>query len=92
MILSSHYVIRDILHTFERGDAEEIKKVCDKYCARYRYDKELLEICGVIREKGIGSSKDEGYIKNLLEELLSSRSVESSGGTTLWYSDRRKLK
>jgi len=92
MILSSHYVIKDILHTVERRDVEEIKRICYKYTSRYRNDKELTRVCDivmrdidVIREKGL----DE--MKSRLEELLSVRKLDAAGGTGLWFADRRKI-
>lgn len=92
MILSSHYVIKDILHTVERRDVEEVKRLCEKYCERYQYDKELMGVCSIVSESNQGSlkEKDLSCMKKKLEELLSARKMDVSGGTSLWYSDRRK--
>ena len=76
----------------ESLDVEEIKKICAKYCERYEHDDELLQVCGMIKGKGQVSDKDMGVLKTNLEGLLASRGVESSGGTALWFSDRRKLR
>jgi hypothetical protein len=91
MILSSHYVLKDILHTLERRDLEETKKLCEKYCERYRNDQELIKACSLMSERA-GSLRDRNMseMKNKLEELLSARKMDVSGGTNLWYSDRRK--
>jgi len=93
MILSSHYVIKDVLHTVQRGDAEEIKKVCDKYCGRYRNDEGLAAVCSLIAEEDTGRLSEETLceIRTLLEDLLSVRKIDSHGGTGLWFSDRRKI-
>lgn len=94
MILSSHYVIKDILHTVENGDAGEIRKICDKYCDRYRNDEGLASVCGLISEEDVGqlSEKRLSEIRVRLQELLSARRLDVSGGTNLWFVDRRRLK
>ncbi|MFZ2454854.1 MAG: hypothetical protein WAX07_00025 [Candidatus Altiarchaeia archaeon] len=94
MILSSHYVIKDILHTVENGDAGEIRKICDKYCDRYRNDESLAAVCSLVSEEDSGrlSEKRLSEIRTRLQELLSVRRLDSSGGTNLWFVDRRKVK
>jgi hypothetical protein len=92
MILSSHYVIKDILHTLKRKDAEEVRKICSKYASRYRNDKELIAICEIVsKELEEITEKDFMDIEIRLEELASTRKLDNTGGTGLWYSDRRKL-
>ncbi|MBN2251208.1 MAG: hypothetical protein JW724_03945 [Candidatus Altiarchaeota archaeon] len=91
MILSSHYVIQDILRTVERKDLEEIKKTCTKYCRRYRNDEALAEVCSVISmDLGKLDEQNLAAMRSRLEELCSARKLESSGGSALWFSDRRK--
>jgi|WetSurMetagenome_2_1015567.scaffolds.fasta_scaffold07902_5 hypothetical protein len=94
MILSSQYVIKDILHTVENGDAGEIRKVCDKYCGRYRNDEGLAAVCSLISEEETGrlSEKRLSEIRERLQDLLSVRRLDVSGGTNLWFVDRRKIK
>lgn len=91
MILSSHYVIKDMLHTLERGDAEEIKRACEKYSNRYKNDKAFIAVCNVVMESEELNEKEQEAIMHKLQDLLSVRKVNSSGGTGLWYTDRRKL-
>ncbi len=92
MILSSHYVIKDILHTLKRKDAEEVRKICSKYAGRYRNDKELTAICSMVADEMEEiTEKDILDIESRLEELASIRKLDNTGGTGLWYSDRRRL-
>jgi hypothetical protein len=44
-IMASHYMLNDILLTIEKGNIEDIRKVCDKYISRYKSDDELFVIC-----------------------------------------------
>jgi len=92
MILSSHYVIKDILHTLESGDAVEIRKVCEKYCERYRDDEALVAVCSLVSSEDAGrlSDKKLSEMRNRLQDLLSMRRLDSAGGTNLWFGDRRK--
>jgi hypothetical protein len=94
MILSSHYVIKDILHTVECGDAGEIRKVCEKYCDRYRNDEGLAAVCSLISVEDSGQLSDKrlSEIRTRLQDLLSVRRLDVSGGTNLWFVDRRKIK
>lgn len=91
MILSSHYVIKDILHTLERGDIDEIRRACDKYASRYRYDEAFVGICNMLKESEELSERQQQEALTKLQELLSVRKIDSAGGTGLWYTDRRKL-
>lgn len=92
MIFASHYVIEDLLHTLEGGDIEEMRKMCEKYCGRYKNDSELIRTCNMIpidlEEIGDETLKD---IKSRLKELSSARRLETSGGTRLWFEDRRRI-
>jgi hypothetical protein len=91
MILSSHYVIKDMMHTVERGDASEIRRACEKYCNRYKNDKAFVSVCNILMESEELEEKEQEEIMMKLQDLLSVRKVDSSGGTGLWYTDRRKL-
>ena len=44
MIEPSEYVIKDIIYTMKAGDVNEIKKVCEKYGARYENSQQISEI------------------------------------------------
>ncbi len=91
MILSSHYVIKDIMHTVKKGDVSEIRKACNKYCTRYKNDQALVSVCNILTESEELEEKEQEEIMMRLQDLLSVRKVDSSGGTGLWYTDRRKL-
>jgi len=89
-IFASHYVINDILMTVERGDLEDIRRICDKYVSRYKSDDELFAVCNrIIFEKEIGKDVIEA-LKAGLKELSGTRRLEGSGGTNLWFNDRRE--
>lgn len=92
MILASHYVIEDLLHILEDGDIEEIRKICEKYCRRYKNDSDLIRICNMILdlEEEAGDEILED-IKSRLKELSNTRRLETSGGTRLWFEDRRRI-
>jgi hypothetical protein len=91
MILSSQYIIKDIMHTLERGDTDEIRRACEKYGGRYKNDSAFVSVCSVLMEYEELDEKEQEAIMLKLQELLSIRRVDSSGGTGLWYTDRRKL-
>jgi hypothetical protein len=92
MILSSHYVLTDILHTLKRKDVEEIRKICGKYTSRYRNDKELTEICNLVsKELDEITRNNLTEMESRLEGLVCTRRLDNSGGTALWYTDRRRL-
>lgn len=91
MILSSHYVIKDVLHTVQRGDAEEIRKACEKYSGRYQHDEAFVGICNILMDIEELDGKDQQEILTKLQDLLSVRKMDSSGGTGLWFTDRRKI-
>jgi hypothetical protein len=90
MILSSHYVIKDVMHTVQRGDAEEIRKACEKYSGRYRHDDAFCGICNALMDEEL-SEKEQQETLTKLQDLLSVRKTDSSGGTGLWFTDRRKI-
>ena len=74
MVIPSHYVIRDILHTVRSRNSEEIRKTCEKYASRYRDDTELAEVCSVVStDAGKIREKEFGEMESMLEELLSAR-------------------
>ena len=91
MILSSHYVIKDVMHTIQRGDAGEIRKACEKYAGRYQHDEAFVGICNALMEVEELNEKDQQETLTKLQDLLSVRKVDSSGGTGLWFSDLRKI-
>ncbi len=89
-IFASHYVINDILMTIERGDLEDVRRICDKYVSRYKSDDELFQICNrILFEKEISQDVVE-EISSGLKALSSIRRLEGSGGSNIWFSDRRK--
>ncbi len=77
---ASHFVIEDILKEIE----DDLEGVCEKFATRYPDDRELVDILSV-------KEKELKKIKEALIELANKRKfTESSGGTDLWMSDRRK--
>ena len=74
MIVPSHYVIRDILHTVRSRNSEEIRRTCVKYASRYRDDAELAEVCSIV-STDTGEMHESGFaeMESMLEELLSAR-------------------
>lgn len=87
----SHYVLRDLVETVERGDMEAIRAICLKYSERYDEDTEIAELCNLILESIENKKFDvEGdELKDRLRKIFDSRKITSSGGTNLWFSDRR---
>ena len=68
-----------------------IKKACEKYAGRYQHDEAFVGICNALMEVEELNEKDQQEILTQLQDLLSVRKVDSSGGTGLWFSDRRKI-
>ena len=91
MIIASHYVLNDILLTLDTGEAEDIRRVCNKYVSRYENDDALIRVCNMALGSKVGKKAIED-MRCMLEELIDIRRLENSGGTDLWFSDRRKIK
>ena len=84
MIMPSNYIIKDILQTVRNGDTDEIRKVCSKYCERYKDDEDFTGILKMVLEnldeKGGNIPNIETFLKNLLQIRRTSFS-----GTGLWF-------
>ena len=90
-IIASHYVLNDILLTLDTGELDDINRVCEKYVSRYDNDDALIRVCRMASGSRVGK-KDIADMRCILEELIDIRRLENSGGTDLWFSDRRKIK
>jgi hypothetical protein len=90
-IIASHYVLNDILLTLESGELEDLRRVCQKYVSRYDNDDELIRVCSMVDSSKVGRKTIED-MRCMIEDLIDTRRLESSGGTDLWFSDRRKVK
>jgi len=90
-ITASHYVLNDILLTLESGDIEGLQRVCQKYMSRYDNDDELVRVCNMVNTPKVGRKTIQD-MKYMLEDLIDLRRLDNSGGTDLWFSDRRKVK
>ncbi len=90
-IIASHYVLNDILLTLDTGELEDIRRVCNKYVCRYGNDDALVRVCNMALGAKVGRKALED-MRCMLEELIDIRRLENSGGTELWFSDRRKVK
>jgi hypothetical protein len=83
-ILASHYMLNDILLTVEKGNVEEIRKVCEKYISRYKSDDELFVICNrMLFEKDAGPAL-VSELKEGLEFLAEKRKAVSQKKSTRW--------
>jgi hypothetical protein len=90
MVLASHYVIKSISIVLEKKDLTESEDVCDKFSRRYVGDEELQRICNDF--KSYLSTRDDEELEKIklaLKKLKDVRKRETSGGTRLWYKDRR---
>jgi hypothetical protein len=81
-------VLTEIAASFEKNNAEI---VFEKYCRRYKKDPELQNIYQRFLDLN-QSGGDTSIIKNRVIDLISSRSIGSSGGVDLTLKDRRFLK
>ncbi|MEE9323729.1 MAG: hypothetical protein V3U72_04245 [Candidatus Aenigmarchaeota archaeon] len=89
-MFASHWIIEDILKAAEEKNAKELASLCRKYAKRYPKDFEIREINKEVRE--FLKSKDIRKLKEIrkrLKSLMEARKLESAGGTTLWFGDRR---
>jgi len=97
MILASHYIIKDVLHTLRNADDDETVKICKKYTERYKEDSEFTGLCNMLvqyidEHKG-KKAKDEkklAGIESKLEDLSRFRVQTAASSMGLWYSERRK--
>ncbi|RLI92088.1 MAG: hypothetical protein DRO89_02710 [Candidatus Altiarchaeales archaeon] len=90
MIKASPYVIRNMSRVLEKKDLIETREVFEKFLTRYKEDRELQRICDDFME--YISTRDReilSRIRSRLEKLRDTRRLESSGGTGLWYGNRR---
>ena len=90
-IIASHYVLNDILLTLDTGEMDDIRRVCEKYVSRYDNDDALIRVCSMALGSKVGRKAIED-MRCMIEELIDIRRLENSGGTDLWFSDRRKVK
>ena len=94
MIIASHYVVKDLLLLLEGGNAEEIKKSCKMFSDRYKADKELIALCGLVAEivdKNKKFKEDKNYkdIEAKFKEMERTRVTADASSQGLWYSDTR---
>lgn len=90
MVLASHYVIKSISIVLEKQDIPKGTEVCNKFSKRYSEDADLQRIFNEF--KAYLETRDDGELKKIktaLKRLTSIRKSETSGGTRLWYKDRR---
>jgi hypothetical protein len=89
-MFASHWIVEDILKAAEEKNAKVLASLCRKYAKRYPKDFEIREINREVREylKSKNNRKLRGIISRL-KSLMEARKLESAGGTTLWFGDRR---
>lgn len=90
MILASHYVVEGLLYVLEGGNPEDIKKMCEKYSQRYNHDSKLVNLCNMLIGPKEIDDKTLEDMKSKFRELSNARKLETSGGTRLWFEDRRR--
>lgn len=89
-MLVSHFVLREVLKALEKDKKEELKSMCDKISERYPKDEEAGELCKQVKKYIKKTQKvKKKKLEKELEDLISTRKLESSGGAGLWYKDRR---
>ncbi|MFZ2455556.1 MAG: hypothetical protein WAX07_03670 [Candidatus Altiarchaeia archaeon] len=77
-------MLNDILLTVEKGDVEDIRKVCEKYISRYKSDDELFVICNrLLFEKDVGPAV-VSELREGLVFLAEKRKTGSSKKKSLW--------
>ena len=89
-MFASHWVIEDILELAKEDTMKEFKNAINRYAKRYPKDFELREINKEMKD--FLKTKDKkklSEIKKRLKDLADARKMESSGGTQLWFGDRR---
>ncbi len=87
---ASHYVFMDLEEMIKNEKYMKLKEISEKYCERYTEDEDLKRICCNIIEL-LKSKNYDGLeaIRNDLKRLISSRKLQTSGGTKLWFDSRR---
>jgi len=90
MVLASHYVIKNMFRVLESRDVVEAKEIFKKFSVRYSDDTKLVRIYNEY-SKYLKSRDPEKLdeIKSTLNRLKDIRKRETSGGTRLWFKDRR---
>jgi len=83
MVFASHYIFQDLLNLQEKN-VERLREVCEVYGRRYSEDEEFQDIASqimlTINSKNNG---DLDTLKSKLEELVTSRKLVASNGSTL---------
>ncbi len=90
MVLASHYIFMDVLSLLERNRTERLEEVCTGYSKRYSDDDEFQELISIILtalEDSNNGVLDE--LKPRIRNAIASRRIETSGGTKLWFKNRR---
>ncbi|UCC91870.1 MAG: hypothetical protein JSV39_01190 [Candidatus Aenigmatarchaeota archaeon] len=89
-MFASHWIIEDILKAAEEKDLKNLASLCRDYAKKYPKDFEIREINKEVREYlKSKDSKKLTQIRKRLKALMEARKLESAGGTTLWFGNRR---
>lgn len=89
-MFASHWIIEDILKAAEEKNFEELKKLSSTYAKKYPKDFEIRELNNEVKEfLKTKNSRKLNEIRKKLKNLMEARKLESSGGTALWFGDRR---
>ncbi len=90
-MIASRWIIEKIIRFLKDEKRKEKRKEMDTLFGRYSDDSDLQKI-----KKDIDSyfkkptEKSLNAIMKKLENLVRTRKIESSGGTRLWFGDRRR--
>lgn len=85
---ASHWVVEDILKAIETGKKDEITDAFKHFLEKYPNDKEIVQYA-----KQYLKGKDSKLLKDIsirLKAIMDERKMEEgSGGSQLWFGDRR---
>jgi hypothetical protein len=83
-IMASHYMLNDILLTINKGNIEDIRKMCEKYISRYKSDDELFVICNRLLFEKDASAEVVSELRVGLEFLVEKRKAASLKKSSRW--------
>jgi len=90
MTTASHYVFMDLKEMIKNEKYAKLQDISRRYSNRYTKDDELQKICNdIITSIAADDYSNLEEIKEDLEMLISTRKMQTGGGTGLWFENRR---
>lgn len=90
MTTASHYVFMDLKEMIKNEKYAKLHEISMRYSNRYNKDEELQRVCNdIMTSLAADDYSNLEEIRKDLEQLISTRKLQTGGGTGLWFENRR---